>query len=92
MKLAMRIGGEYRLRAVGRRNWARLADEIGAEAGDLIELVRDVVAQAPDVLAGVRGLVAAEGVEHPVLARMQDRVAAQARACLARLDEGSGSA
>lgn len=91
VKLAMRIGGEYRLRYVGRRSWQRLAEEIGADAGALIDLVRDVVRQVPDALAGVRAAAALEGAAHPVLARMQDTVAAQARACLAGLDAGGGS-
>jgi serine/threonine-protein kinase HipA len=83
--LAMKIGGEYRMRAVGRRNWERLAAEIGAAPDAVIALVREIVEALPDALAGVRAETAADGLDHPVLARLQTAVATNAASCLARL-------
>jgi serine/threonine-protein kinase HipA len=91
VKLAMRIGGEYRLRAIDRRSWERLATEIGAEPEAAVAVVRDVVEQVPDALAGVRREAEGEGIRHPILDRLQDEVAAHAAFCLARLAEGAAA-
>lgn len=87
VKLAMRIGGEYRLRAIDVRNWHRLAVEIGAEPDALLSLVREVVDEVPDALTDVLREASAEGVNDPVLPRLQDAVAAQASFCRSRMEE-----
>jgi len=90
--LAMKIGGEYRMRAVGRRNWERLARDIGAAPEAVVDLVRELVEALPDALAAVRTEAAADGLDHPVLARLQTAVASNAASCLARLVERAGPA
>lgn len=89
VKLAMRIGGEYRMRAIARRHWERLASAAALPADAVIAIVRDVVDRVEDALSDVcRGAVA-EGLSHPVLHRLQKTVmtqAAQYRAALAKTD------
>lgn len=89
VKLAMKVGGEYRMRYIGRRNWERLAAGTGIDPDEMVSLVREVVEQAPEALSEVRRVEEEHGVAHPVLARMQDEVATNAASCLARLLEPS---
>ena len=85
VKLAMAIGGEYRMRFIERRNWERLADAIGAERGALVELVHDVVERIPATLREVCSEAADHGLSHPVLGRLQEEVEKHAASCQAAL-------
>ena len=88
----MRIGGEYRMRSIARRHWARLAAAIGAEPEAVVALADDIAAQAPDLLGDVCRAAREEGADHPVLERMQAEITANARACRARLAVASDAA
>lgn len=85
VKLAMRIGGEYRMRAVGRRHWDRLAGAIGAEPDAVAGIVGDIAERAPDVLSDACRRAGEAGAGHPILRRLETEVAANARACRAAL-------
>lgn len=89
VKLAMKIGGEYRMRFIGGRNWERLAAATGIDPDEMMSLVREVVELVPEVLSDVRAAEEKRGVASPVLARMQDEVASHSASCLARLLESS---
>jgi serine/threonine-protein kinase HipA len=91
VKLAMRIGGEYRMRAIERRHWDRLADAIGAEPDAVAGLVDEIAERAPDVLRDICRRAGEEGAAHPILQRLETEVAANARACRAALQRGGGS-
>lgn len=85
VKLAMKIGGEYRLRSVSRRHWERLASDAAIPAEAVLAIVGDVVDRAPDALADVCREAADGGLSPPILARLQNAVTAHARWCRARL-------
>jgi serine/threonine-protein kinase HipA len=51
LKLAMKIGGEYRLDAITRRSWERLAGDAGVPAEVVVDRVRDLASRAPDSFA-----------------------------------------
>jgi hypothetical protein len=51
----------------------------------VISLAGEIAEALPDALAGVRAETADDGLDHPVLARLQTAVAANAASCLARL-------
>jgi serine/threonine-protein kinase HipA len=84
-KLAMSIGGEYRMRFIERRHWERLADSIGADRSALVEIVADVVERIPDTLRAVCTEASDHGLFHPVLDRLQQEVAKHVSSCLAAL-------
>jgi serine/threonine-protein kinase HipA len=92
VKLAMRIGGEYRMRFIERRHWDRLASAIGAEPEDVAGIVDEIAERAPDVLRDVCHRAGEEGAGHPILQRLQTEVAANARACRAALRRSTKSA
>lgn len=85
LKLAMQIGGEYRLWHIERRHWERLADAAGLDPGPLVQRVREVAAAAPDLLVSACREAEADGLAHPVLPRLTDAVAEQARRIIAKL-------
>ncbi|HYW11567.1 MAG TPA: type II toxin-antitoxin system HipA family toxin [Longimicrobium sp.] len=85
VKLAMRIGGEYRMRSIARRHWESLAATIGAEPEAVVAIVDEIAAEVPDHLSDVCRRAAEEGAGHPVLERLQAEVTANARACRIRL-------
>jgi serine/threonine-protein kinase HipA len=84
-KLAMSIGGEYRMRYIQRRHWERLAESIGADRKTLVELVADVVERVPGALGEVCGEATDRGLGHPVLARLRKEVGKHVSACQAAL-------
>ena len=90
LKLAMRIGGEYSLWRIGRRHWERLAAAAGLEPEPLVRRVGEVASQIPDLLAGECRRAEAEGLTHPLLARLTDAVAVQAKQAMSRLKQSSG--
>jgi serine/threonine-protein kinase HipA len=91
LKLAMRIGGEYRLWNIGRRDWERLAQAVGLEPEPLVRRVGEVAAAVPDLLATERRAAEAEGLAHPILARLTDTVAENAKRALSQLKTPSST-
>jgi serine/threonine-protein kinase HipA len=77
LKLAMGIGGEYRIWRIGRKHWERFAVAAGLDPEFLVERVREVARAVPDLLADVCADARGEGLAHPVLDRLADAVAKQ---------------
>jgi len=50
LRMAMKVGGRYALRA-GRSPWPRAADELGLDAGLVVDRVRELAALLPDAFA-----------------------------------------
>lgn len=81
-KLAMRLGGEYGLTAIGPAEWRKLAAEVRVAADPLLERVRTMAAELPDRLSGEVRRLTATGIAHPAidtLARELPRRAASVR-------------
>jgi serine/threonine-protein kinase HipA len=51
VKLAMKIGGEYRLKYIGRRQWEKLAAELGLEGDRVVARVREIGEALPDAMS-----------------------------------------
>ena len=81
VKLSMKIGGEYRLRNIGRRHWQKLASELRLDADALIERVDGFAEQLADHVSGVKLRMNHEGLSHPIIARLADELAARSAAC-----------
>lgn len=86
IRLAMRVGGEYTIWKIGRRHWERFAAEVRLDGDSVVQRVRDLVTEVPDRLQTVRREAEEQGIIHPVLTELQDRVADHVRACLRALD------
>jgi serine/threonine-protein kinase HipA len=72
VKLAMKIGDEYRLSQIGLRQWARFAAENRIAFDHVRERIAAMAAQLPDLAASVRDEAASAGAAHP----MNDKLAA----------------
>ena len=86
LKLAMRVGGEYRLCDISVRDWRRLADRLRLPADGVLSRIEDLAAQLLEAAAAVREEIAREGLTHDVIDRLTERTVIRAVEC-ARLVE-----
>jgi serine/threonine-protein kinase HipA len=81
VKLAMKIGGEYRLRQIGVREWQKLAREIRTDADQLIELLQWMAEQIPDEASAVRERAREQGLDNPIIERLARQLIERAAQC-----------
>jgi serine/threonine-protein kinase HipA len=81
VKLAMKIGGEYRLRNIGLRHWQRLATELRLDDAKLIDGLRAMAQAIPDQAATVLKQVEGDGLSHVTVTRLSNRLKARAASC-----------
>ena len=79
VKMAMKIGGEYRLRDIGMRQWRRFAKELRVDEGWLLTEIGALARALPDALRDVAVRVRGEGVDHPVIATLEKLLTERAR-------------
>ena len=85
IKLAMKIGGSYRLSSIGRHAWERLATELRLDPELLIVRARQLVERAPDVFSAVCAESAIAELDTALPDRLLDQVASRSRSCIADL-------
>jgi serine/threonine-protein kinase HipA len=85
-KLAMKIGGEYRLRNIGLRHWHRLAADARTDGESLVDRIRTMAAGFPDLVATIQKEVEAEGLSHPTISTLAQRIKSRTTRCQARLE------
>ena len=85
IKLAMKVGGEYLVKKIGRRQWEKLATQMRVQRDDVLGTVTQLAEKAPDVAQDVRRAAERDGLSHDILPRLADAVAARAKACLEEL-------
>jgi serine/threonine-protein kinase HipA len=78
VKLAMKIGGEYRLRNIGLRHWQRLAADLHLDEAKLIDRIREMAKAMPDHASSTQKQVEAEGLSHVTIPRLSARLKARA--------------
>lgn len=81
VKLAMKIGGEYRLNDIGARQWSKLAREIRIDAEKLFDELRTMAVQMPDAVSDAQKRARTEGLDHKIIGRLAERLTARAKAC-----------
>ena len=69
-ELAMKIGGEYLLLAVGLRQWRKLAQVLRIDEDQLIQRIGEIVRAMPNGTAKIRERVEAAGIRHDVIGRL----------------------
>jgi len=79
--LAMKLGGEYRLRAIGPRQWHKLAAELRLDPTAVRDRVRALAGRIPDGAATVRRQAVASGLRHPVVEQLPALLAKRAAQC-----------
>jgi serine/threonine-protein kinase HipA len=89
VRLAMKIGGEYRLWAVGPRHWHKLSAELRLDPARVRDRVRELAAAVPDAAQTVARRARESGLRHPIVARTASALAKRATQCAAALTPGT---
>ncbi len=80
-KLAMKIGGEYRLRNIGERNWQKFAAGLRLDATRLRERIHEMAESLADQATPIEEKLEAEGLSHRILGQLAAKVKARAIFC-----------
>jgi serine/threonine-protein kinase HipA len=80
-KLAMKIGGEYRLHDIGSAEWRKLAADLRLETDAVIARVRAMAESLPDNLSTEIKSAEEDGLNHPIIQRLANALVERAREC-----------
>ncbi len=81
VKLAMKVGGEYRLRNIGLRHWQKLATQLRLDDANLLDRIRAMAEAVPDQAAAIQKQIEEAGLSHVTITRVCKRLATRAVAC-----------
>jgi len=90
LRMAMKIGGEYRVTATTGRHWRRFAQANGLDPQAVVDQVDGLAAHLPDALATAGRDPAVRALRSPLPARLLDAVADLAAGCRAGLRHRDG--
>jgi serine/threonine-protein kinase HipA len=82
VRMAMSIGGEYRLERIGVRHWHKLAVDARVDEAQLLHRISEMATALPDLLSAEIQRTRATGLDHEVLDRLMDVLAERARSCV----------
>ena len=85
LKLAMKLGGEYRLRDIGARHVARMAAETRQSQKRRVERARALNSEIPIAVMDVADRMRASGLEHEIVGRLAETIADRAKTLEAML-------
>jgi serine/threonine-protein kinase HipA len=80
-KLAMKIGGEYKVSQIGLRQWQKFAREVRADVDQLVEVLIFMAKQLPDEVAAARARAQEEGLNNALVERLATQLIDRAREC-----------
>jgi serine/threonine-protein kinase HipA len=81
IRAAMKVGGEYRLRDIGLRQWQKLAREIHFDEDELIAALRIMAKQLPDQVSTTSARAHEEGLDKPIIDRLAAALTERTLAC-----------
>jgi serine/threonine-protein kinase HipA len=81
IRSAMKIGGEYRMRDIGLRQWRKLAVELRLDADALMTRINDLARGLPDAMADVCRRAETDGLDHPLVERLASKLRERAERC-----------
>jgi serine/threonine-protein kinase HipA len=81
IRLAMKLGGEYRLQEIGLRQWRKLAVELRLQAEQVIGRVLAIADAISGQVGEVTRRLRKEGLTHPILGRLEKALTARAAHC-----------
>ncbi|MDH4445225.1 MAG: HipA domain-containing protein [Akkermansiaceae bacterium] len=80
-RLAMKIGGSYRLREIQRCHWEACARELRLHSESLTDRAAAMITRITDALPTVAHDLAQAGIVDPVIGRLVDGIGMHAREC-----------
>jgi serine/threonine-protein kinase HipA len=78
-KLAMKIGGKYRLRDIGEHQWSKLAKDLRLDPAGVHEQVAAMARALPDHAMDVLRACERDGAATPLVAKLANRIARRAQ-------------
>lgn len=81
VKLAMKIGGKYRLLEIGVHQWKKLAQETGTDDDAMRAMVSTMCSELPDHVSTTLARLKKEGLKHAVLPKLAALLQARAAQC-----------
>ena len=88
IKLAMKVGDEYKLTKIGLREWQKFARETRLDADKVRAELTHMAEHLPDFISAVRAQAQKEGLDNAIIGGLTAQLIARARHC-ARLLKGS---
>jgi serine/threonine-protein kinase HipA len=89
IKLAMKIGGEYRLSRIGLRQWQKFAREMRVDADKLVDSLVAMAKQLPDEVGAARTRAREQGLEEIIIERLAAQLVKRAGECRRILETAS---
>ena len=81
LKLAMKIGGEYKLSQIGLRQWQKLARELRLDTDELLAKLTAMAKQLPDEVSGALMLARQQGLDTSIIERLATQLVERAGEC-----------
>lgn len=81
MTLAMKIGGEYRVRDIGVRQWRKFATELRLREEEVVARVYTLASRLPQEAANIRDEAHRDGLNHPIIDKLVDQIIERSRYC-----------
>ncbi|MDH2348772.1 type II toxin-antitoxin system HipA family toxin [Bradyrhizobium sp. SSUT77] len=85
IKLAMKIGGDYKLSQIGLRDWQKFAREARLDPDKVIAGLISMAEQLPDIVAAVRKQARKGGLDNAIVGRLAEHLIARAKQCRRQL-------
>ncbi len=81
VKLAMKIGGEYKLTHIGLHQWQKFARDMRIEPDRLVELLVAMAKQIPDEVNAARARAREDGLKEAIIDGLAAQLVKRAREC-----------
>lgn len=88
IKLAMEIGGEYKLSLIGRHQWQKFAREVRVDADELVARLAAMATRLPDEVNAARLSVNKRVLNAPIIGKLAKQLTERASACSKSLGAG----
>ncbi|MGA2993090.1 type II toxin-antitoxin system HipA family toxin [Bradyrhizobium sp.] len=87
IKLAMKIGDEYKLSQIGLRQWQKFAREMRFDADKVRAGLTQMAEQLPDFVTAVQMQAKKDGLDNAIIGRLATQLIVRAKDCARRLKE-----
>lgn len=89
IKLAMKLGGKYRIQDITARNWFKLSEELHLDKDEVLQRVCTMAKKLPAEADAIRKELAKAGMKHPVIERLAEALGDHAGNCVRLLSEAN---
>jgi serine/threonine-protein kinase HipA len=80
-KLAMKIGGEYKVELIGLRQWQKFGRDVRTDVDQLVEVLISMAKQLPDEVSAAHALAREEGLNNALIDRLAKQLIDRAHEC-----------